>query len=72
MENELEQCDLRTLLEAYMMESREFSTALQAGASWQTLKDRRDRIRHISSIINKKYDELYSSQRRRHNPPHGD
>jgi hypothetical protein len=72
MEKEFERLDLRTLLDSYMQESKEFSTALKAGASWQTLQERRDRIRRISALINKKYDELYGTSRRRHRPPHGD
>jgi hypothetical protein len=72
MEKEFERLDLRTLLDTYMKESKEFSTALKAGASWQSLEKRRDRIRQISTLINKKYDELYGTDRRRDKPPHGD
>lgn len=72
MEKELDRLDLRTLLETYMNESRAFSEALKAGASWQSLEDRRDRIRKISRLINKKYEGIYGMQRRRDKPPHGD
>jgi hypothetical protein len=72
MENEFEHYDLRTLLDIYMKESKEFSTALKAGASWQTLQERRTRIRLINFLINKRYDEANGPQRFRDKPPHGD
>jgi hypothetical protein len=71
MENEFERLDPRTLLDTYMQESKEFSVALKAGASWESLQQRRVRIRLISMFINKKYDEL-NNERRRNKPPHGD
>jgi len=72
MEPEFERFDLRTLLDIYMKESKEFSVALQEGASWQALQERRLRIRAINHFISKKYDELYSGYRLRNKPPHGD
>ena len=72
MELEFERCDLRTLLDAYMKESKEFSTALEGGATWQSLQERRNRIRQISALINKKYEELHGERRLRDKPPHGD
>jgi hypothetical protein len=32
----------------------------------------RQRIRRLHELINRKYDEIYVSQRVRHRPPHGD
>lgn len=72
MENEFERYDLRTLLDLYMKESREFSTALEADASWQLLQEKRTRIRLINFLINKRYDEVNGSERFRNRPPHGD
>jgi hypothetical protein len=72
MKNEFEHYDLRTLLDIYMKESKEFSTALEAGASWQILQEKRTRISLINFLINKKYDEANGSERFRNRPPHGD
>lgn len=72
MENEFERLNLRTLLEIYMEESKKFSTALRAGASWQALLEKRVRIRSIGLFINKKYDELSREPRCHNQPLHGD
>lgn len=72
MENNWENEDLRTLLDAYMRESKLFSAELQEGASWLELQEMRQRIRRLHELINRKYDEIYVSQRVRHRPPHGD
>ena len=72
MENEFEHYDLRTLLDLYMKESKEFSTALEAGASWKILQEKRTRIRLVNFLINKRYDETKGSERFRNRPPHGD
>jgi hypothetical protein len=72
MSNEYEQYDLATLLTLYMEESKAFSDALNKGASWQLLYERRIRIREISERINQKYQEsyLHSGRRRDNKPPH--
>jgi hypothetical protein len=73
MERDFEQYDLRTLLELYMQEAKEFSSALENSRSWEELRARRLRIKEISASISKKYQEQYdSSARRRDMPPHGD
>jgi hypothetical protein len=72
METNWEKEDLRTLLDAYMRESKLFSADLQGGASWLELQEMRLRIRRLHELINKKYDEIYDSQRVRYKPPHGD
>jgi hypothetical protein len=72
MEFEFERYDLRTLLGAYMQESKAFSTALENGEPWQSLQEKRARIRQIGALINKKYEELYGERRIRNKPPHGD
>ena len=72
MENNWENEDLRTLLDAYMRESKLFSAELQGGASWLELQEMRQRIRRLHELINRKYDEIYDSQRVRYKPPHGD
>lgn len=73
MERDLEKYDLRTLLELYMREAKEFSSALQNNGSWLELKTKRLRIKEISACISKKYQDQYnSSARRRDMPPHGD
>lgn len=72
MNPELQHCDLRTLLDIYLKESKKFSTALEEGVGWQTLQEKRQYIRAISTLINKKYDELYGAHRFRNRPPHGD
>lgn len=72
MENEFEHYDLRTLLDLYIKESKDFSTALKAGASWHVLQEKRTRIRLINFLINKKHDETNGSERFRNKPPHGD
>jgi hypothetical protein len=70
--NDIERLDLRSLLELYMEESREFSTALSRGASWEELKNRRQIIKYINACIKHKYTENYDTSRRRDQPPHGD
>lgn len=72
MKRELEDLDLHALLDRYTQESKEFSRALNHGASWEDLQQRRIRMRLINIFINKKYDEKYGEQRRRNQPPHGD
>jgi hypothetical protein len=73
MEQSFERCELRELLDLYMHEARDFSNALSSGATWEVLREKRSRIKEISSFINRKYSEQYSSaQRRRDTPPHGD
>ncbi|HEU0110329.1 MAG TPA: hypothetical protein VFQ73_05600 [Flavisolibacter sp.] len=68
---EYDHCDLRTLQEFYMRESREFSIALEQGASWKILQQKRQSIREINEMITKKYDEIYRSSRNRFSHPHG-
>lgn len=72
MSNELEKYDLAALLSLYMEEAKAFSEALNNGASWQALREKRVRVREISAYINKKYQDHYNhSGRRRDNlPPH--
>ena len=72
MSYEFEKYDLAALLSMYMEESKAFSQALNKGASWHALREKRVRIREISECINKKYKENYSQLgRRRDNlPPH--
>lgn len=72
MSKELEKYELTALLALYMEEAKAFSEALNQGASWQALRERRVRIREISEYINKKYRDQYDhSGRRRDNlPPH--
>jgi len=72
MSNELEKYDLASLLLLYMEESKAFSEALNKGASWQALRERRLRIREISECINKKYKghDSHSGRRRDDLPPH--
>ncbi|HEX2609244.1 MAG TPA: hypothetical protein VHK91_17805 [Flavisolibacter sp.] len=72
MNKELERLDFKSLLDLYMSESESFSTALGSGASWMELQDRRSRIREISTLISRKYDQVYNVERQRHRPPHGD
>lgn len=73
MERDFEQYDLRTLLELYMREAKDFSYALQNNRSWEELRTKRLRIKEISACISKKYQDQYdSSARRRDMPPHGD
>lgn len=64
--------DLRYLLDLYLKESKNFSTALEEGASWQTLQEMRVGLRELNNVISQKYDALYGSRRLRHQPPHGD
>ena len=72
MEQDFERYNIQNLLELYLEESREFSVALESGESWKQLQRLRDRIRRISELINKRYDEEYGgSHRLRHRPPHG-
>lgn len=54
MMNEFEQYDLATLQSMYMEASRAFSAALSRGASWETLREKRKRIREISECISAK------------------
>jgi hypothetical protein len=72
MSNEFEKYDLASLLSMYMEESKAFSLALNKGASWQALREKRQRIREISECINKKYQDSYrhSGRRRDNLPPH--
>ena len=73
MTNDFERLNLRTLLELYMNEAKEFSSALSRGESWNLLKEKRTRIKHLSECINRKYKEQHiDSERRRDLPPHGD
>jgi hypothetical protein len=73
MEHEFERYDLRTLLELYLNESKEFSEALTGNRPWEELKVKRLRVKEISAWISKRYQEQYtSSHRRRDAPPHGD
>jgi hypothetical protein len=73
MKRNLEEYDLRTLLDLYMVASREFSNALTRNCSWDELKRRRSRIVKINDCINKKYKEQLAGERRRDSqPPHGD
>jgi hypothetical protein len=72
MEHDYGRLDLRTLLELYMDEAKEFSSALSKGASWDILKEKRMHIKLLSEYINRKYKEQYYSERRRDLPPHGD
>jgi hypothetical protein len=72
MKKKLDDLGLPALLDAYMQESKEFSTALNNGASWENLQERRIHMRLINILINRKYDEKYGQQRRRNKPPHGD
>ena len=72
MEQDFERYNISNLLELYLEESKEFSVALEKGESWKQLQRLRDRIRRISELINKRYDEEYGgAQRLRHRPPHG-
>ena len=72
MEQDFERYNIHNLLELYLEESKEFSLALENGESWKNLQRLRDRIRRISNLINKRYDEEYGgAQRIRHRPPHG-
>jgi hypothetical protein len=72
MRSELEKYDLGNLLSLYMEESKAFSEALNKGASWQALREKRVRIREINECIKNKYKENNSQfERRRENlPPH--
>jgi|GEM_PF-2743885 len=72
MENDYGRLNLRTLLELYMDEAKEFSTALSNGASWDLLKEKRMNIKLLSEFINRKYKEQYYLERRRDLPPLGD
>jgi hypothetical protein len=72
MKNDYERFDLSTLLDIYMKESKAFSVALEQGASWDTLQEKRTRIRKISALINEAYDKTSGSHRERGKPPHGD
>ena len=72
MEQDFERYNIHNLLELYLKESREFSTALETGATWRQLHRLRDRIRRISELINKKYNEEYGgAHRERNKPPAG-
>ena len=72
MEHDYGRLNIRTLLELYMEEAKEFSDALSKGASWEILRERRMTIKLLSEHINRKYKEQYYSERRRDLPPHGD
>jgi hypothetical protein len=72
MEKDFVKMDLRTLLETYMTEAKEFSQALSNGASWDVLREKRMYIKLLSELINRKYKDQYNSERRRNMPPHGD
>jgi len=63
---ELEQNDIRALLELYMNESKEFSKALETGATWKILQEKRGRVSEIGELINRKYDEIYGQERKRY------
>lgn len=71
-EKDLECYDLRSLLDLYMKEAKDFSKALEEGASWQALQERRVQLRRLNTVISKKYNDLYTPQRLRDKPPHGD
>ena len=70
----LEKYDLRVLLDLYMEASRDFSSALTKGISWDELRRRRNRIMKISECISQKYKEQQSATDRRRDSqaPHGD
>jgi hypothetical protein len=73
MEQDFERYNIHNLLELYLEESREFSSALESGVSWKQLQMLRDRIRRISELINKKYEQEYGGpQRVRYRPPTGE
>lgn len=65
MKRGFEEQDIQSLLNLYMKEARDFSAALQGGASWEELKAKRGLIKEISNQLNKKYEEQYSATRRR-------
>jgi len=65
MKRGFEEEDIPSLLNLYMKEARDFSAALQSGASWEELKSKRGLIKEISNQLNKKYEEQYASTRRR-------
>ena len=72
-EYEFERMELQALLEIYARQSKEFTSALNKGASWETLSEKRITIKLLSSQINRKYKEkYYSNNRRRDQAPHGD
>ena len=70
MEQDFERYNIHALQDLYMAESREFSNALEAGVSWRQLQRLRDRIKRISALINKKFEEEYGTVRSRSQPPH--
>ncbi len=72
MEQDFERYNIQALQDLYMEESREFSNALEMGVSWKQLQRLRDRIKRISALINKKFEEEYGGSRNRIHPPHGD
>ena len=65
MKRGFEEHDIQTLLSLYMKEARDFSAALQGGASWEELKAKRGLIKEISNQLNKKYEEQNSTTQRR-------
>jgi hypothetical protein len=72
MEQDFERYNIHNLIELYLEESKEFSIALENGESWKQLQRLRDRIRRISELINKRYEQEYpNAHRLRHRPPHG-
>lgn len=72
MDTEFERFDMSRLLDAYVKESKAFSTAVEQGAAWERLREHSLRIRRIGALINNKHRELYGERRLRNQPPHGD
>ena len=74
MKRGFEEQDIQTLLNLYMKEARDFSAALQGGASWEELKAKRNMIKEISTHLNKKYDLQQGTAKRRRDSraPHED
>ena len=61
---ELEQNDIRALLELYMNESKEFSKALESAATWKILQEKRGRVSEVGELISRKNDEIYGQVRK--------
>lgn len=57
--------DIQTLLNLYLQEARAFSAALKKGASWEELRAKRKLIKEINEVLNRKYEQSYTSKRRR-------
>ena len=72
MMKEIEQNDLRTLLEIYMNESKEFSKALEFGATWKILQEKRGKVKVIGELISKRYGEMYGKERTQYITPYND